>query len=96
MMSFINTADFMCARSDWIMHNADHRRHPQIISVWSRLMLSSVDSTLKRTACSGSKLEVVQAKSELGTTKRRNLSHVIFLDQNLMRNKNILGKKPKS
>ena len=39
---------------------------------------------------------LVQAKSELGTTKRRNLSHVIFLDQNFMRNKNILGKKPKS
>ena len=39
---------------------------------------------------------IVQAKSELGTTKRRNLSHVFFLDQNFMRNKNILGKKPKS
>ena len=41
-------------------------------------------------------LKIVQAKSELGTTKRRNLSHVFFLDQNFMRNKNILGKKLKS
>ena len=39
---------------------------------------------------------IVQAKSELGTTKRGNLSHVVFLDQNVMENKNILGKKPKS
>ena len=29
-----------------------------------------------------------------GTTTRRNLSHVVFLDQNFMRNKNIFGKKP--
>ena len=39
---------------------------------------------------------VVQAKSELGATKRRYLSHVVCLDQNFMRNKNICGKKPKS
>ena len=41
--------------------------------------------------------QVDRAKSELiRTTWRLKLSHVVFLDQNFVRNKNILGKKPKS
>ena len=39
---------------------------------------------------------LVRAESEPGTTKRRHLDHVVFLDRIFMRNKNILGKKPKS
>ena len=32
-------------------------------------------------------MQIVRAESEPGTTKRRKLSHVVFLDQNFIRNK---------
>ena len=40
-------------------------------------------------------ISIVRAESEPGTTKRGDLSHVVFLDQNFMRKKNILGKTPR-
>ena len=37
-----------------------------------------------------------QAEIEQGTTKKRCLRRLVFLDQFFARNKNFLGKKPKS
>ena len=57
-------------------------------------LTDTVTYTVWHISCSWLKIIIVRAECEPGTTKR-NLSHVVFLNQNCMTKKNISGKKPK-